>query len=71
MNLLIISTSRSEFGQLAPLAREAMAQGHRARLVVTGMHHDSRTPTPGGGSIRLVASYSRKAAAPLGAAFWM
>ena len=45
MNLLLISTSRSEFGQLAPLAREAMAQGHRARLVVTGMHHDSRTPT--------------------------
>ena len=45
MNLLVISTSRSEFGQLAPLAREAVAQGHRARVVVTGMHHDSRTPT--------------------------
>ena len=47
MNLLLISTSRSEFGQLAPLAREAMAQGHQALVVVTGMHHESHTPAPG------------------------
>lgn len=44
MKFLIISTSRSEFGQLAPLAREAVAQGHKARVLVTGMHHQSRTP---------------------------
>ena len=41
MKLLIISTSRSEFGQLAPLARLAGAP-----LVVCGMHHDSGTPLP-------------------------
>lgn len=38
--LLVISTSRSEFGQLAPLARLAGCP-----LVVGGMHHDSATPT--------------------------
>ena len=39
-SLLVISTSRSEFGQLAPLARLAGCP-----LVVAGMHHDSATPT--------------------------
>lgn len=45
-SLLVISTSRSEFGQLAPLARAAQ---HDARFSVTvavgGMHHDSNTPS--------------------------
>jgi UDP-N-acetylglucosamine 2-epimerase (non-hydrolysing)/GDP/UDP-N,N'-diacetylbacillosamine 2-epimerase (hydrolysing) len=40
LSLLVISTSRSEFGQVAPLARLAGCP-----LVVAGMHHDSATPT--------------------------
>ncbi len=39
--LLVISTSRSDSGQLAPLARLAGCP-----LVVCGMHHDSNTPHP-------------------------
>ena len=39
--LLVISTSRSESGQLAPLARAAGCP-----LVVCGLHHDSGTPFP-------------------------
>jgi len=41
MSLLVISTSRSESGQLAPLARAAGCP-----LVVCGLHHDSGTPLP-------------------------
>ena len=37
--LLVITTSRSESGQLAPLARLAGCP-----LVVTGLHHESSTP---------------------------
>ena len=39
MSLLVITTSRSESGQLAPLARSAGCP-----LVVCGLHHDSGTP---------------------------
>ena len=39
MNVLVITTSRSESGQLAPLARAAGCP-----LVVCGLHHDSDTP---------------------------
>jgi len=41
MSLLVITTSRSESGQLAPLARAAGCP-----LVVCGLHHDSGTPVP-------------------------
>ena len=39
MSFLVITTSRSESGQLAPLARAAGCP-----LVVCGLHHDSGTP---------------------------
>lgn len=46
LRLLLISTSRSEFGQLAPLARAAQSDPRfHATLVVGGMHHESGTPT--------------------------
>lgn len=46
IRLLEISTSRSEFGQLAPLARLAYGDPRfSVTVAVCGMHHDSGTPT--------------------------
>ena len=47
LSLLVISTSRSEFGQLAPLARAAQQDARfSVTVAVGGMHHESNTPSP-------------------------
>ena len=45
IRLAVVSTSRSEFGQLAPIVRQAMIDSRfQVRFAVGGMHHDSHTP---------------------------